>query len=138
MYDDEIKRLAAAGLGHGRLEAPEGEALLDNPLCGDRVRVQVRLAGDRIEALAHDVKGCLLCRAAASVIGARAAGARIAELEAIERALATMLAAGGPPPEGWSELEVFAPVRAHRARHACVLLPFAAAAQALREAQSRR
>ena len=65
LYQQAIKELAAAGAGQGRLEAPDARALLDNPLCGDRVEIEVKLSAGRIAALAHSVKGCLLCRAAA-------------------------------------------------------------------------
>ena len=43
-----------------------------------------------------------------------------------------MLQAGGPVPAGpWAELAAFVPVRDVPSRHACVLLPFDALADAL-------
>jgi len=44
LYQAAIKSLAQAATGHGRLDAPDGRALLDNPLCGDRVAMEVSLA----------------------------------------------------------------------------------------------
>ncbi len=134
LYHDAIKALAAAETGHGRLEPPAAQARLDNPLCGDRVEIDLRLEAGRVAALAHRVKGCLLCRAAASVIGRRAPGARPEALEAAAAGVAAMLEDGAPPPEGWDELGAFAPVRAHRSRHSCVLLPFRALVAALNAA----
>lgn len=136
LYQEAIKALAAAGTGHGRLEAPDGRALLDNSLCGDRVEMEVKLAAGRIAALAHRVKGCLLCRAAAAAIGQRATGASADEIERVAAQLNGLLEEQGPPPDGWAELGAFAPVHGHRSRYGCVLLPFKSLLAALRASGS--
>ncbi|MCF8198502.1 MAG: iron-sulfur cluster assembly scaffold protein [Sulfuritalea sp.] len=130
LYQDAIKQFAKADHGHGQLAQASGESKLDNRLCGDRVRMQVALGGDGIVAVAHETKGCLLCRAAASVIGVHAAGKNQASIDAVVQALEAMLKDGAPVPHDWPELSMFEPARAHVSRHKCVLLPF----QALREA----
>lgn len=130
LYNQRIKELAAAACGAGRLAAPSGAAMRDSPVCGDRVRMEVRVADGRIVALAHEVKGCLLCRAAASVIGLHGVGLSAADSDALRAAVAAMLA-GGERPDGWAELAVFEPVRQHRSRHGCVLIPFEALAKAV-------
>ena len=136
LYQDAIKQFAQAAHGHGRLEAADGEARLDNPLCGDRVRMQVAVASGHIAAVAHETKGCLLCRAAASAIGARAVGKDATAIEAAAAALESMLKDGAPVPAAWPELSMFEPARAYPSRHRCVLLPFRALLAAL--AGSRR
>lgn len=138
LYQEAIKALARADHGHGTLAAADGEARLDNPLCGDRVRIGVKLESGTLTALAHEVKGCLLCRAAASAIGLHATGKSAAELAHAMQALARMLEdEAAPAPEGWPELSAFTPARAHRSRHGCVLLPFEALAAALDAARVR-
>lgn len=126
LYQDAIKEFARAAHGHGVLENATGEAKLDNPLCGDRVRMQVALHGGHIIAVAHETKGCLLCLAAASLLGARAAGMDAAAVETISGELEAMLKSAGPVPAAWPELTMFVPARAHASRHRCVLLPFRA------------
>ena len=138
IYHEAIKALANAATGHGVLDAPEGRAFIDNPLCGDCVEMQVNLADSRITALAHQVKGCLLCCAAASVIGKRAVGATPGEVEQISAEVTQMLEQQAPPPAGWQELSAFAPVHKHRSRYDCVRLPFQALLAALRAADERR
>lgn len=133
IYHHAIISLANAGTGHGTLATPDARARRDNPLCGDRVDMQVQLAGSRIAALAHDVKGCLLCRAAAAVIGRRAAGADLQDIEGVMAAVCDMLEQQSAPPAGWDELVAFMPVHGHRSRYRCVLLPFEALAAALRD-----
>ncbi len=131
-YHQALLRLARAAVGAGRLEEPRAAATLDNPLCGDRVAVEVRLAGGRVAALAHRVRGCVLCQAAASLLGGAAPGRTPAELETAHAALASLLRSGTPPPAGpFGDLALFAPVRAVPSRHRCALLPFEALARAL-------
>ncbi len=136
LYQQAIKSLAQSATGHGRLEAPDGAALADNPLCGDRVEMEVKLGDGRVAEVAHRVKGCLLCRAAASAVGVRARGARVDEIERVATQLNEMLERQAPAPEGWRELAAFAPVHGHRSRYGCVLLPFDALVAAMKQAGS--
>lgn len=129
LYNQRIRALADAAHGAGRLPAPTGSALLDSPICGDRVRIEVELVEGRIAAIAHEVKGCLLCRASASLIGLRAVGRTRPEVDALRAQMAALLAGGEAPDD--DELALFAPVRAHRSRHGCVLIPFEALMSAL-------
>ena len=91
IYHDAIKALATAATGDGSLESPDGKALVDNPLCGDRVEMEVKVADSRVTAVAHRVRGCLLCCAVASVIGKHAPGATPAEIERVSAGVAEML-----------------------------------------------
>lgn len=133
LYQQAILDLAKSADGAGRLAAPDGTAQGDSPLCGDRVRMEVKLEGGRIAAVAHEVKGCLLCRAAAALVGLHGAGLDATEAGALRDQVAAALA-GDEPPAGWPELKLFEPVRRHRNRHGCVLLPFDALAEAIRSA----
>src|SRR5262245_16453892 len=96
--------------------------------------MQVKLADGRIVAVAHRVRGCLLCRAAASSIGAHAPGATPVEIEQAGIAVSDMLEKQGPVPAAWKDLEAFGPVHGHRSRYRCVQLPFEALLAALRAA----
>lgn len=140
LYNRRIKELADAAHGAGALAQPTGTALRDSPLCGDRVRMQVVVRDGRIDALAHEVKGCLLCRAAASVVGLHAKGLPIGDAEKLRGRVAALLGGGDSPPGGpaaGSDLDCFEPVRHHRSRHGCVLLPFEALAEAVKAPASR-
>jgi nitrogen fixation protein NifU and related proteins len=134
LYNDAIIAEAKAGHGHGRLAEPDASVTCDNPLCGDRVTIDLSpLAGGRIGELAQRTRGCLLTQAAASVIGRRAAGATPEEVNEAAVGLRRLLA-GEPADPSWPELAMFAPVSAVKSRHECVLLPFDALAEALRQA----
>jgi NifU-like protein involved in Fe-S cluster formation len=86
-------------------------------------------------AFGHQVRGCLLCEAAASVIGMHVIGATRAELASASDIANAMLKGSDAATPQWPEMEAFAPVRAHRSRHSCVLLPFEALTKALAAAE---
>jgi len=126
LYNAALKRLAATPIRP--LPAPDATATLFNPLCGDRVTIEVRLSDGRIAALGGTVKGCLLCQAAAAALAELSAGRTPAEARELGPQAAAILAGAVPPPP---VLEPFLPVRPFRRRHACVLLPFEALAEAM-------
>ncbi|MDO8606608.1 MAG: iron-sulfur cluster assembly scaffold protein [Phaeospirillum sp.] len=127
IYQQEIKDLAAVAAR--RLDVPDASATLDNPLCGDTVVLDLRLTDGRIEALGHGVKGCLLCKAAATVAARSAVGLEADVAATLADRVSVMLKQGGEPPI--PALAPFLTVRPHKSRHGCVLLPFKALAKAL-------
>jgi NifU-like protein involved in Fe-S cluster formation len=133
IYQLAIKELAKAAHGAGRLAAPGVSVQLDNPLCGDRISLDLLIKDGVIRAIGHETRGCLLCRAAASLIGRQALGLAPARLAAVHASLAALLRGEAAMPDAWPDLAMFAPVRAHRSRHGCVLLPFRALEAALGE-----
>lgn len=130
LYQDRIVALAKAKTGAGKLASPTKSARRDNPLCGDRVTLDVRLDGQgKIAELAHQVRGCLLCQASASALASVAVGRNTAGIDRLrldaERALGREEGEAGEP------FAAFAPVRSHKSRHECVLLPFEALKEAM-------
>ncbi len=132
LYNDAIVKAARAGARGERLPEPRVSITRDNPLCGDRVTVDVRVDGDRVAAVGQKTRGCMLTQAAASLIEAHAAGATADELGQLEQEVKALLA-GRPGTPSWPELEMFRPVSGVKSRHECVLLPFEALRAALDE-----
>jgi nitrogen fixation NifU-like protein len=137
LYQDAIVKQAKAATRAGRLDRSDASLTLDNPLCGDRVTIDIRFEGPRIADIAHRVRGCLLCEAAASAIGANAVGKTAADIAAVEKSVRVLLETGRRDAALWPELEAFAPVRDHASRHGCVLLPFEVVHELLSGARGR-
>lgn len=135
IYHDAIVAAARRAHGAGHLEHPDATVTVDNPLCGDRITVDVKVRDGGLSAYAHRVRGCLLCEATASVIADNALGAGAGSLAAVHQGVVELLA-GERSREAlaWRDLEMFAPVRDYRARHECVLLAFQALDRAMVEA----
>lgn len=136
LYQDAIIAHARSGIGESRLEAPTASITVDNPLCGDRVTLDLALADGVVTAVGHAVRGCLLCRASAAVLAGAAVSQTPPALRAAAQAFARMIREDGPVPQAMPALEAFTPVRATRSRHECVLLPFTALSRALAAAEA--
>ena len=137
LYQDAIVRHARAGARAGRLEGPDVSATVDNPLCGDRVTIDLKLDGERVVEIAQHTRGCVLCKASASIVAEHAIGETATSLLEVGSDLAAMLREGRPSPDGsWADLGAFKPVAQHKSRQPCVLLPFDALKQAFDEAGS--
>jgi nitrogen fixation protein NifU and related proteins len=130
LYQERIVAFAKARTGAGKLTAPTRTVRRDNPLCGDRVIIDVRLDDTgKIAEIAHQVRGCLLCQASASALASLAIGkdaGGIAEVRHdAERALGREQGISREP------YAAFAPVASHKSRQDCVLLPLEALKEAL-------
>lgn len=80
-----------------------------NPLCGDRVRIELQLEGrERVAAARFRSDGCILCRAASSILTERITGLALASIEAL------------PASDFVESLQA----ELRPARRRCVLLPF--------------
>jgi nitrogen fixation protein NifU and related proteins len=91
----------------------------NNPLCGDRFTVQVRVEDDVIQEIGFQGTGCAISKASASLMTGAVQGKKTAEAEALFQAFRTMLAGGAPAP---GKLAAFAGVKAFPARVKCANL----------------
>jgi nitrogen fixation NifU-like protein len=130
LYQESLLRLAREAPRQGRLEPNDASVRLDNPLCGDRVRIDLRMSGPHIAELAHEVRGCVLCQAAAGVIGLHAIGLDRDGVAALSEDADRVLAGETPT---LAELQFFVPVAPLRSRHDCVRLPFQALMEAVKK-----
>jgi NifU-like protein involved in Fe-S cluster formation len=128
LYNAEILRLAASIPHQARLDNPQATAERRSPVCGSRVRADVRLDEEgRVSAFGQEVRAGVLGRTAD-------------ELAAAAAALTAWLAGGDWPAEAldrhFPRTALFGPARAHPARHASIRLPFEAAAAATADART--
>jgi NifU-like protein involved in Fe-S cluster formation len=128
LYPKPILRLAAEARGAARLTAPDLTVTLVNPLCGDKIVLDLEIEDERVTALGYEVKACVLCQASASVLAGAALGFRRDEAEALKSSVKMMLQEAALPPPGF---EPFTATSPHKSRHACVLLPLDALIEGL-------
>ena len=113
----------------------DASAMKNNPICGDQVTMSVQLHGQQIIASHLAVRGCALCEAGAGLWHQLAAGHQITQLPGLADDLAKWLSGDSDqiPDQAAS---CFAPVRAIKNRHKCVLLAFEAGRQLSQPARS--
>jgi nitrogen fixation protein NifU and related proteins len=72
----------------GRLDAPTHSAEGNNPLCGDRITVTLRIEAGQVSDVRQEVRGCAICRASGSLMAEAIAGQPVVAVEgAVERFL---------------------------------------------------
>lgn len=124
LYRKELLRLAADAHAAGRLDHPNATGHAHNPVCGDKVVVDLVIEAGRIVAIAQEAKACVLTQASASILGKSLKGAGRDEVEGLKRAVGAMLASEGAVPETpFEDYAAFDAALAYPNRHTCVLLP---------------
>jgi len=111
---------------YGALPQASHHADGHNPLCGDRITVDIDLDGDRIGAIAFEGESCAICKASASMMTVNVKGKSRADAETLIREFREM-ATGKLGPEGLAHigrLAVFAGVHDLPTRVKCAILPW--------------
>jgi len=81
LYREEILDHYYSSRHRGRLDSPDLSADLDNPLCGDRIHIELELdAEGRIGRVRFDGHGCAISQAAASMLAEHVEGWRLEEV----------------------------------------------------------
>ena len=111
----------------GPLPGSTHEADGNNPLCGDRVKVRLQLADERLDGIAFEGTGCAISTASASLMTEAVKGKTRAEADDLFREFQRMLTAPTPPTdaeERLGKLAIFAGVREFPVRVKCATLPW--------------
>lgn len=69
----------------GELDAPDGEATKSNPVCGDRMRVMIRVDSGRIAEVRWQTRGCPPAIATSSFASEMVHGWTLDEVDALTR-----------------------------------------------------
>ncbi len=110
-----------------KLEHPTRSAEGANPLCGDQIKLEVELAGDRIADIGFQGSGCAISQASASLLTGAVQGKSTADAQALFRQVHAMLtSAPGTPvdPAKLGKLAALAGVRQFPVRVKCASLPW--------------
>lgn len=68
LYHDVLLSHYHTPLNYGLMEDFDIEAKGENPLCGDSLVVRLKVVGDRIEQISFEHQGCVISRAACSML----------------------------------------------------------------------
>lgn len=109
----------------GAIEQPDRAADGYNPLCGDKLRLTLRMDGDRLADVKFECAGCAISKASASMMTDLVKGKTIAEADDLVGKLQTMVTAPMDVPEedaALGKLAVLSGVREFPARVKCATL----------------
>ncbi|MEH6580071.1 MAG: iron-sulfur cluster assembly scaffold protein [Amphritea sp.] len=137
LYNAAIKALARR-CDKDRTELGQSaDVSLINPYCGDRVRLRLDVKDGVIYKLRHEVNGCLLCKAACTLMRKLVENSPEENLPLLIQELRGLLQGEESSEVGLQEIEVFSPVISMKSRHQCVLLPFEALHQCYQECRTQ-
>ena len=119
----------------GPLDGADRHAEGFNPLCGDQVKVDVKLEGDRIADIRFSGNGCAISKASASLMTTAVKGKTLAEAEALFagfHGLVTGAAVPEDPKKSLGKLAIFAGVAEFPVRVKCATLAWHALHDAMK------
>lgn len=123
LYRDVILDHNRRPRNFGRLEPADAVAEGNNPLCGDRLSVYLRLDGDRVTDVRFEGKGCAISTASASLMTEAVKGKdRSAIAELFERIHALLTQHDAPVDPELGKLAALSGVREFPARVKCASL----------------
>ena len=114
----------------GRLDVPTHSARGSNPLCGDRVDVELQVEGERIARVAFASRGCAIAKASASKMTTLIEGRSPEEARALATRLEHLLERGNT--EDDERLADLLGARAFPSRTRCATLAWTTLVDALR------
>jgi len=116
LYGEVIAEHARNPRNRGTLAEPDAAREGVNPLCGDRVRMELRLRNGRVEAVRFQAEACMVTVAAASILSELLTGTTLEAARAM------------------AESDVLAALRTELrpSRRDCALLPLRVVREALR------
>ncbi len=127
LYSDTIVTLAARKFS--RLSQPDVTAVRNNPLCGDRVTLDLALTEGRVRAAGGEARGCALCTAGLAVLIETLPGQSLANLRTQIDTARRLVATGAS--DGGEAISTLLDRPIPRPRQKCVLLPWEALQEAL-------
>ncbi|MCR6499509.1 iron-sulfur cluster assembly scaffold protein [Shinella sp. CPCC 101442] len=139
IYNSRILEFAGNIPRIGTLPDADAEAGAHSKLCGSRVKVYLKLDGDRVSDFAHEVKACALGQASSSVMARHVIGATVSEIRQAREDMLAMLKADGEGPGGrFEDMRFLKPVKDYKARHASTMLTFDAVVDAIGQIEAKR
>lgn len=123
LYQEIILDHAQDPRHQGRLAGATHRAEGYNPLCGDKVTLEIKIEGDRVVEAAFSGQGCAISTASASLLANSLAGRTVAEVEALGRDVLGYLADDAPVDRAaLGDVAALGGVRAYPMRVKCATL----------------
>lgn len=128
LYQEVILDHSKRPRNFGHLPAPTHRADGDNPLCGDKIHLELEIEGDRIKDLRFEGQGCAISTASASLMTETLKGRTLAEVRTLFHQMHETCTgkpdaeAAGREPLDIGKLAVFEGVRQYPLRVKCATL----------------
>jgi nitrogen fixation NifU-like protein len=132
LYRDVILDHNRRPRNYGPLEPADASIEGFNPLCGDRLTVRLKMAGEAIEDIRFEGQGCAISTASASLMTEAVKGKSRTEALALFERVHCLLTDDAAPGDELGKLAALSGVRQYPARVKCASLCWHTLASALR------
>jgi nitrogen fixation NifU-like protein len=122
---------------HRRLENATAIGEGNDPLCGDRCKVYLDVAGSVIKDVSFDGAGCAIMLATASLMTLAIAGKTLEQAQVVAEQFRAVLMTDAEVDDGLGDLAALAGVRELPSRIKCAMLPWRSMKAALQNEKSR-
>jgi nitrogen fixation NifU-like protein len=119
-----------------RLDDPKRTAQGYNPLCGDKITLDLKLANNHIDDIAFQGSGCAISTASASLMTESLKGKTLEEAEVLFNKFHNLITTDKAAAPGIGKLAVFSGVREFPARAKCATLAWHTLRAALQERET--
>ena len=131
LYQEVILDHSRHPRNFGKCPTCNRDAKGHNPLCGDRITVQLDLQGDTIKDVHFEGQGCAISVASASLMTEMVKGKKVSEAKQLFDQFHTLVTGGEADGVDLDKLEVLAGVRDYPVRVKCATLAWHTLAAAL-------
>ena len=134
IYQDKILSLAAENKKSIAIQDFNRSYEMKNPMCGDEVKVRIKLLNNQIDDISAIVRGCALCEASAGLAVKLFKKSEMPNSNFIEEFLNWLeyknqnLSNSLP-----QQMNIFTPIRDIKNRHKCITMPFEATIKSIKE-----
>ena len=134
IYQDKILSLAAENKKSTAIEDFNRSYEMKNPMCGDEVKIRIKLLNNQIDNISAIVRGCALCEASAGLTVKLFKKSEMPNSNFIEEFLNWLeyknqnLSNSLP-----QQMNIFTPIRDIKNRHKCITMPFEATIKSIKE-----
>ena len=139
IYNTRILEFAGNIPLTGAMSDADASADAHSKLCGSRVKIYLKMDGERVSDFSHEVKACALGQASSSIMARHVIGATASEVRQAKADMLAMLKEDGEGPSGrFEDMRFLKPVKDYKARHASTMLTFDAVVKAIDEIEAKR
>jgi nitrogen fixation NifU-like protein len=124
LYQEIILDHSRSPRNQRRMPEPTSTAKGDNPLCGDRITIYLKLDDDKVVDVAFEGRGCAISLASASLMTETVKGKTVAEATALFRRFLDLVTGKGDEGDGedMERLSALSGVREYPMRVKCATL----------------
>jgi nitrogen fixation NifU-like protein len=124
LYQEVLLDHNRAPRNFGRLAGANRTAAGDNPLCGDRVVIDLEVAEGTVREVRFEGSGCAISTASASLMTEAVKGLAPAQVRALHERMIALVTGAEAPRDDMGKLVAFAGVSDYPMRVKCATLPW--------------